>query len=95
MKITKIVMRLVIAALLSVTILIFIYLSLIGVAAWKQGYSWEEMDWNQKGYTSIFDFFSASDIGKRDFLVNGKFCVEYYAYKDGLPVKTTCPHDHN
>ena len=91
MKVTKIVMFFVIAALVAVTIFLFLYLSLVGVAAWKQGYSWGEMDWNQKGYTSIFDLFSASDIGKRDLLINGKVCVEYYAYKDGLPVKISCP----
>ncbi|MBC5765120.1 hypothetical protein [Ramlibacter albus] len=62
----------------------------IGASA-MQGYSWQEMDWQQRGTTSIADFFKASDIGKRDVAKAGKDCVEYYAYKDGLPVKTVCP----
>lgn len=49
------------------------------------------MGWQQDGNTSISDFFSASDIGKREVLHSGKMCIEYYAYKDGLPVKTVCP----
>jgi hypothetical protein len=36
------------------------------------------------------DFLAASDIGKREIEVGGKMCVEYYSYKDGLPVKTLC-----
>lgn len=66
------------------------YLVLRGVASWKQGYSWEEMDWQQRGETSLADFFAASDIGKREILVGGQVCTEYYSYKDGLPVKTVC-----
>lgn len=56
----------------------------------KQGYSWQEMDWKQNGSTSIGDFFAASDIGKREVVQDGQKCFEYYAYKDGLPVKTVC-----
>jgi len=67
-----------------------LYFITLGVMSWKQGYSWEEMDWHQKGNTSIVDFFSAVDIGKREILVNGKPCAEYYAYKDGLPIKVMC-----
>lgn len=67
------------------------YFVLCGVASLRQGYSWKEMDWQQRGSTSIADVFAASDIGKRDVVVNGKTCVEYYEYKDGLPVKTDCP----
>jgi hypothetical protein len=48
------------------------------------------MDWNQSGSTSITDFFAAADIGKRETMVDGKKCFEYYAYKDGLKVKVNC-----
>jgi hypothetical protein len=85
-------MRRVLKTVLAVAaLLVLAYVSLRGVVSWRQGYSWEEMDWRQRGSTSITDFFAASDIGKRDVAVNGKECVEYYAYKDGLPVKTVCP----
>jgi hypothetical protein len=49
------------------------------------------MDWQQRGITLISDFFAASDIGKREIRQNGKKYIEYYAYKDGLPVKMVCP----
>jgi hypothetical protein len=79
------------AVLAAAALLVLAYLLLRIVASWHQGYSWEEMDWRQRGSTSIADFFAASDIGKRDVVANGRACVEYYAYKDGLPVKTVCP----
>ncbi|HEY8034168.1 MAG TPA: hypothetical protein VIF37_01095 [Methylobacter sp.] len=71
--------------------LIVTYFVLRGISSWRQDYSWQEMDWQQRGRTSIRDFFEASDIGKREVIQNGKKCIEYYAYKDGLPVKTVCP----
>jgi len=49
------------------------------------------MDWEQRGSTSIADFFAASDIGKRKTVQNSKKCIEYFVYKDGLLVKTVCP----
>lgn len=62
-----------------------------GVSSWRQGYTMEEMDWLQRGSTSIADFFAASDIGKREIQKDGTTCIEYYAYKDGLPIKLMCP----
>lgn len=71
-------------------ILLLIYFFARGIASWRQGYSWSEMDWNQKGSTSLIDFFIASDIGEREITINGKPCFEYYAYKDGINIKTQC-----
>lgn len=76
--------------LIAVGTLTVAYFVFRGVSSWRQGYSWQEMDWQQRGTTSISDFFAASDIGKRETVQNGKKCIEYYAYKDGLPVKTVC-----
>ena len=66
------------------------YLVIRIVASLMQGYSWHEMDWRQRGSTSIGDFFAASDIGKREIDQEGKKCVEYFSVKDGLPVKVVC-----
>ncbi|WP_051091806.1 hypothetical protein [Methylosarcina fibrata] len=71
-------------------VLAIVYCVFRGIISWKQGYSWQEMDWRRRRSTSISDFFAASDIGKREVIKNGKKCIEYYAYKDGLPVKTVC-----
>lgn len=76
---------------LASAVLIFGYLVLRGLSSLGQGYSWEEMDWAQKGSTSISDFFAASDIGKREILQGEKKCIEYFSYKDGLSVKVVCP----
>lgn len=75
-----------IPAVLAVGYLVFRVIGSLG-----QGYSWEEMDWAQKGSTSIGDFFAASDIGRREILLVERRCIEYFAYKDGLPVKVVCP----
>ena len=71
-------------------LLFVLYFVARSVASVRQGYSWSEMDWEQKGSTSLSDFLAASDIGKREVVKDGKKCAEYYAYKDGLAVKTVC-----
>lgn len=83
----KIIMR----ASAVLTFWVVVYCVFKGLASWRQGYSWSEMDWSQKGSTSIADFFAASDIGKREVRLNGILCIEYYSYKDGLPIKQVCP----
>jgi len=79
------------AVVIAIFIVVGLYLAFRSVAALRQGYSWKEMDWNNDGATSISEFFAASDIGVRSVIVNGKKCRQFYAYKDGLPVKTDCP----
>ena len=68
-----------------------VYFLLRAVGVMRQGYSWQGMDWNQDGATSISEFFATSDVGMRDIIQDGGKCIEYFAYKDGLPVKTVCP----
>ncbi|MVF23294.1 hypothetical protein EVC37_16960 [Methylocaldum sp. BRCS4] len=74
-----------------VFIFLLIYLISRASSSYRHGYSWREMDWNQDGTTSIAEVIYGSDIGKREVIRNQKACVEYYAYKDGLPIKTVCP----
>ena len=68
--------------------IVVLYFSLYTIGVFKQGYSWQEMDWNRDGSTSIGEVFAAANIGKRAIIHDGKNCIEYYAYKDGLAVKT-------
>ena len=70
--------------------LVLAYLGCVALAALQRGYSWREMDWDNSGSTSISEFFGAADTGKRELVVGARGCAEYFAYKDGLPVKTTC-----
>ncbi|MEB0048790.1 MULTISPECIES: hypothetical protein [unclassified Pseudomonas] len=74
----------------TVMVLLVLYFVARSVASARQGYSWSEMDWEQKGNTSLGDFLAASDIGKREVVKDGKKCAEYYAYKDGITVKIVC-----
>ncbi|MBB6056831.1 hypothetical protein [Tolumonas osonensis] len=59
--------------------------------AFSKNYSWKEMDWDQNGTTSFFEYIESSDIGKRAVKINDKNCIEYYAFKDGIGIKTVCP----
>lgn len=85
------IIRFLIICLLAILALTIAYFGFRAISSLRQGYSWQEMDWQHRGNTSISDFFAASDIGKREVIQNGRNCTEYYAYKDGLPVKTVCP----
>ncbi len=58
---------------------------------YKSGYQHKDMDWNQDGRTSITEIIESSDVGSRTKIVDGGECVEYFAYKDGLPIKVVCP----
>ena len=84
-------MRMLIFALAVVVVLILIGVGFVAYGSFSSGYTGAEMDWNQDGKTTIGEFFRAADIGKRTIEVDGKTCTEYYALKDGPPVKTTCP----
>jgi len=77
----------------AVCLLVIAYFAFRAISSLNQGYSWQEMDWQHRGKTSLSDFFAASDIGKREVIQGNKKCIEYYAYKDGLPVKTVCPNE--
>lgn len=83
--------QMMLASLATLALLALVWFTLRAVASWRQGYAWDEMDWQQKGSTSIADFMAASEIGKREVQRHGVMCIEYYAYKDGLAIKQVCP----
>lgn len=59
--------------------------------SWMQGYSWDEMDWDKNGSTTIFEFLKSSDIGRRPYIENAVNCIESYSMKSGLPINIVCP----
>ena len=73
--------------ILSIVVCVFAFRACV---SWKKGYSWKDMDWNQNGETSLTEFFQASDVGVRETQKEGKACMEYYDYKDGLQIKIVC-----
>lgn len=62
----------------------------IMVLALSQGYSREEMDWNNDGKTTLVEIWDRADIRKRTIEKDGKVCDEYFRFKDGNPLKVVC-----
>lgn len=71
-------------------VLAAVYFSLRAIDIMRQGYLWQEMDWNQNGTTSIGEFFASSDIGQREVIQENRKCAKYFSDKDGLPIKIVC-----
>lgn len=57
---------------------------------WTSPLSYRELDLNKDGKVSFAEADYASSYGVRGVKVEGKACVEYFAYKDGLPLKVSC-----
>jgi len=48
------------------------------------------MDWNCDGGTTIGELIESGDIGKRAVSDSTKRCIEYYTYKDTVPLRLDC-----
>lgn len=53
-------------------------------------YTMGEMDLDKSGLVSYREALTFMDSGVREIVVAGEKCIEYYAYKDGMPFKTVC-----
>ena len=53
--------------------------------------SFDETDLDHNGRVSWSEAGYVCDFGRRPIVSNGKQCTEYFAYKDGLPLKVVCP----
>lgn len=53
-------------------------------------FSWSEADINKDGFVSPTEAEYVANYGRRQQIENGKSCTEYYALKDGLPLKKDC-----
>jgi hypothetical protein len=52
--------------------------------------TYREMDFDHDGQVSYSEADYASSVGTRIYVDHGRHCTEYFAYKDGLPLKTGC-----
>jgi len=52
--------------------------------------SYRELDRNHDGQVSFGEASYAASFGERAIQLNGQQCTEYFAYKDGLPLKIVC-----
>lgn len=53
--------------------------------------TWGELDLDRDGKVTFGEASYAASFGKRATQVDGRQCTEYFAYKDGLPLKVVCP----
>jgi len=67
------------------------YIGILGLRAARSGLTWQEMDSDHDGSTTIGEVLNAGDVGKRAVERFGKTCVETFWLEDGLPVKVVCP----
>jgi hypothetical protein len=66
------------------------YSIIYGWMVYQSPLAYGEMDFNHDGTVSYSEVGYASSIGTRMFMDHGRHCTEYFAYKDGLPLKTVC-----
>ena len=53
-------------------------------------FSWAEADIDKNGFVSPTEAGYVEDYSERQYEENGKNCIEYYAFKDGLTLKKDC-----
>jgi hypothetical protein len=58
--------------------------------SWSSPFTYGELDLDNNGVISPTEFEYLMSNGQRKILHAGKQCVEYYALKDGLPIKIVC-----
>ncbi|MGE5926153.1 MAG: hypothetical protein ACM357_02280 [Gemmatimonadota bacterium] len=83
--------RMLTSVVLTPLLFVVLYYGWLAVSAWRAGYAWEEMDWNDDGATTIREFFATNGVGRRPITREGRMCVEFFRLEDGLPLKTSCP----
>ncbi|MBT2788621.1 MULTISPECIES: hypothetical protein [unclassified Halomonas] len=62
------------------------------IAIWfaRVPFTYDDMDLNQDGWLGLSEAMYFFDHGVRKVTVEGEVCTEYYALKDGLPLKVVC-----
>jgi hypothetical protein len=53
--------------------------------------TYDEADLNKDGAVSFSEAEYIASSGTREVMQDGRPCTEYFAYKDGLPLKIICP----
>ena len=77
---------------------LLMFVGLAAVSYWTVFFSlvlrspltYRELDFNRDGKVSFYEADYASSYGTRSVKVEGRECVEYFALKDGLPLKVSC-----
>ncbi len=76
--------------LITVVFLVCGYWAIFGWMVHTSPLTYLEMDINHDGKVEFFEADYASSYGERVFEKDGLKCIEYFAFKDGLPLKVVC-----
>ena len=81
-------------AILVLTLMVLIPVSLYyGIRAgvvFSKGYSWQEMDWDSDGQTTIGEFYESSDVETQSVEKDTSSCTQYFSMKDASILKEKC-----
>lgn len=77
-------------AIVAGLVLTAVYWAAFGLLVYTAPMSFKELDLNHDGQVSFGEADYAASFGEREIQVNGQQCTEYFAYKDGLPLKVVC-----
>ena len=67
------------------------YWLLFGWLVFSGPVPYAELDLDHDGNVSFSEAEYAASYGERTIAVGNQQCTEYFAYKDGLPLKVICP----
>jgi len=73
-----------------ISIPLIYYFGLYALSLMDPRFTLNEMDLNNDGFVSPSEADYVSSSGEREIFIKGKKCMEYFAYKDGLPIKVEC-----
>lgn len=78
------------AILLIASVLVGGYWLLFGWVVYTSPLTYAEMDLNHDGKVEYMEMDYAASYGEKKIEMDGLQCIEYFAYKDGLPLKVVC-----
>lgn len=67
------------------------YWGMFGWMIYRSPVPYDAIDRNHDGSVSFTEADYVSSFGVHTIYHQGEKCVEYFAYKDGLPLKVDCP----
>jgi hypothetical protein len=68
-----------------------LYYLWLTVAVMRTRFTWQEMDWNGDGRTTVSEFFETADVIERPVERDGKSCVELVWSRKGTVLRVECP----
>jgi hypothetical protein len=78
-------------AVIAAAVLILCYWAGFAWMVYRSPLPYEAIDLNHDGSVSYTEADYVSSFGMRTIYRQGEQCVEYFAEKDGLPLKLVCP----